>query len=111
MQLWVRFPNDGSVVALVDAAEDCPFVRDPQTGSFVLGTFTPGVAYPRLRPQLDAFLAVYGTGNLARAAAMHEELDRLALVASDAGGRSYELWNIVFQDGGLLFNARPKPPT
>jgi hypothetical protein len=42
---------------------------------------------------------------------MHEELDRLALVASDAGGRSYELWNIVFQDGGLLFNARPKPPT
>ena len=111
MQLWVRFPNDDGVVALVEADEDCPFARDPRTGSFVTGTFTPDVAFPRLRQQLDAFLVVYRTGDLARASGLHEELDRLGLLATDISGRSYELWNIVFQDGGLLFNARPELST
>lgn len=109
MHLSVRFP-DGGLVAEVEARSDCPFAEDPATGSFVLGSFTQGPAFPRLRVKLDAFLAVFDTDSLAYASALHEEIDRLGLVATDPAGRTYRVWNVLFQEGGLLFQADPSEP-
>jgi hypothetical protein len=94
-------------VADVRAEPSCPFAQDPQSGSFVMGSFAPGPEFPRLRVRLDAFLAVYDSGDLAGASALHEEIDDLGLRAVDSLGRTYRVWNVNFQEGGLLFNADP----
>jgi hypothetical protein len=103
MKLLVRMP-DGELVAEVLVDPDCPFGRSP-ADSFVIGQFVPGPAFPRLRKHLDAFHAEYDTGDSAAASALHEEIDRLGLVAVDEHGKAYRIWNVVFQQKGLLFCA------
>lgn len=76
-------------------------------GSFVVGSFVAGPAFQSVREKLDAFLAVFETGNISEASDLHDELDRLGLVATDSSGSTYQLSNINFQEGGLLFNANP----
>jgi hypothetical protein len=107
MRLSVRFP-DGELVAEVQAEPECPFAQDPESGSFVLGLFTPGSAFSRIRVDLDAFLAAFDTGDLSLASRLHEEIDSLGLVATDSAGRAYRVWNVLFQEGGLLFQADPQ---
>lgn len=106
MLLCVRFP-DGQLVAEVQADPSCPFAQDPQSGSFVLGSFKAGPAFPMLRARLDEFLAVFNTGDLPTASAVHEQIDGLGLRAVDPSGTMYRVWNVNFQEGGLLFNAEP----
>jgi hypothetical protein len=106
MDLDVRFP-DGGLVASVCAEPSCPFAQDPMRGSFVMGAFTPGPDFQRLRPHLEAFLSLFDSGDLARAADLHDEIDRLDLRATDSLGRTYRVRNVVFQIGGLLFQADP----
>jgi hypothetical protein len=106
MRLRVQFP-DGGLVADVRAQPSCPFAKNPESGSFVVGSFLPGPEFPRLQARLDAFLGVYGSGDLARASALHEAIDELGLRAVDSLGRTYRVWNVNFQEGGLLFNAEP----
>lgn len=107
MHLSVRFPN-GELVAEVQVAPDCPFAQDPEGGSFVLGSFAPGSAFPRISVALAAFLAAFDAGDVSLASRLHEELDRFGLVASDLDGRSYRVSNVNFQRGGLLFQADPQ---
>ena len=106
MDLSVRFP-DGELVAEVRPNPECPFAQDPESGSFVLGSFTPGPAFSRIRVALAAFLAAFDAGDLSLASRLHEEIDSLGLVATDSAGRAYRVWNVNFQEGGLLFNADP----
>ena len=70
MHLSVRFP-DGENVAEVYAGSECPFAQDPESGSFVLGSFTPGSAFSRIRVELDAFLAALQNGDLSLASRLH----------------------------------------
>jgi hypothetical protein len=70
-------------------------------------TFVAGPAFHHVRAKLDAFLAVFETGNTAEASHLHERLDRLDLVATDSSGSAYQVSNVNFQQGGLLFNANP----
>jgi hypothetical protein len=72
-----------------------------------MGSFTPGPGFPRLRARLDAFLALFEGGDLAGASGLHEEIDDLGLRAVDSLGRTYRVWNVNFQEGGLLFQADP----
>src|SRR5262245_23160079 len=105
MRLSVRFP-DGGLVAEVLVQPDSIFAQDPERETFVVGSFTPGPAFPRVRVKLDAFQAVFDAGDLVRASALHEDIDRLDLRATDSEGRAFEVVNVVFQEGGLLFCAR-----
>jgi hypothetical protein len=102
MRLLVKYP-DGELVAEVLVHHD--FDWDPGGAGFVSGDFVEGPAFLRLRRMLDAFLAAYNTGDLQRASQLHEEIDRLGLVAIDPSGKSYRVSNVNFQRGGLLFSA------
>jgi hypothetical protein len=104
MRLLVSYP-DGELVAEVAVRHDSHW--DPDGLSFILGEFAEGPGFARLRPMLDAFLATFNSGDLERAYELHEEIDRLGLVATDPAGKSYRLTNVIFQRGGLLFNAAP----
>src|SRR5687767_14581377 len=115
MKLLVRMP-DGDLVAEVQVDPDCPFAKST-ADSVVIGQFVSGPAFRRLRRHLDAFHAEYNTGDSAAASALHEEIDQLGLVAVDEHGQAYRIWNVVFQQNGLLFCAgvveegRRTPPT
>ena len=99
--------NDrGLLVADVEVDPDCPFAREPgDAPGFVSGTFTAGPAFVHIQTQLDAFNKVYATGNLAKAASLHEEIDQMNMVARDEDGQTYRVFNVYFQQGGTLFAA------
>jgi hypothetical protein len=102
--LEVALP-DGTPVAVAIASEASPFVVDG--GGHVIGDFVPRPGFEQVRPRLDQFLSTYATGSAEAASAAHEAVDSLGLVAMDLLGATYMLSNVVFNRGGLLFNAHP----
>jgi hypothetical protein len=96
----------GKLVANVEVDPQCPFARAPgEPPGFVFGTFSAGPGFPRIRGLLDTFTAVYETGNVAAAAALHDEIDRINMVATGEDGQAYRVFNVYFQQGGNLFTA------
>jgi hypothetical protein len=94
------------MVAEVQVDPDCPFTARPgDLPDFVMGSFTAGEAFGSLRTMLDAFEAVYVTGDREKAGTLHEEIDRLGLIAVDDVGRRYRVSNVYFSRHGLLFSA------
>ena len=69
-----------------------------------------GPAFPSIKAALETFQAAYDSGDLARAASLHEDIDRLNLTAIDSTGREHRVFNVYFQKGGLLFAAFRAPP-
>jgi hypothetical protein len=101
--------STGVLVATVAVDETCPFARDSGNGpGFVTGELEAGPAFPGVKPILDRFNEAYDSGDLARAAAIHETIDQLELVATDQFGRQYRVFNVYFHDRGLLFAAIPR---
>jgi hypothetical protein len=97
--------ENGQVVAEVDTGSDFDPAPDGPCFVPVIGHFERGPAFPRVQAMLDRFTEVYQTGNLERAHAVHEELDRLGLRAKNSDGRVYQVCVIYFQQDALLFTA------
>ena len=105
MQLSVT-DQGGVLVAYVNVHPDCPFAREPgEPPGFVFGTFTRGPGFADVQTRLHTFNQVYATGNVAEAASLHEDIDRLNLIATDENGLSYRVFNVYFEQGGNLFAA------
>src|SRR5688572_24647067 len=105
MRLTVTFP-DGALVADVVVEPDCPFAREPgEPPGFVVGNFAAGPAFPRVRDMLDVFNSVFASGDLVRASELHEQMDRLGLIATGLDGQVFQVSVVYFQAGGLLFAA------
>ena len=96
--LRVTWP-DGSMLAEVTVSRDC----DPLHTSHVMGSFTRGPGFVRLAPMLDEMKRRWRERDAAAALLRSEELDALGITATDELGRSYEVFNVHFDEQGLLF--------
>jgi len=92
----------GEIVAHVSVRE--PFEADTR---HVIGTFVPGPAFAQLQAPLAEFQELYAK-DLEKAALFDDKLDALGLAASDETGRRYNVYNIQFQNDGLLFSVTPR---
>lgn len=112
MRLTVTDPT-GAVVASVETPSRFGRASDGQVFVHVVGHFEPGPAFGKIRPMLDRFESAYASGNLEHAAALHGEIDRLGLLATDSEGNEYVVFDVYFQQDALLFAAcsPPSAPT
>jgi hypothetical protein len=92
----------GEIVAHVSTRE--PFDADTP---HVFGAFVPGPAFAQLQAPLAEFQELF-TKDFEKAALFHDKLDELGLGASDETGRRYNVYNIQFQNDGLLFSVSPR---
>jgi hypothetical protein len=92
----------GEIVAHVSTRK--PFDVDTP---HVIGAFVPGPAFAQLQAPLAEFQELF-TKDFEKAALFHEKLDELGLGASDEAGRRYNVYNIQFQNNGLLFSVSPR---
>jgi hypothetical protein len=70
----------------------------------VVGTFTRGPGFDRLRPHLDEMNRLWGERGSGAAFRVSEEMDGLGIMATDEFGRAYDVFNVVFDEHGLLFS-------
>lgn len=92
----------GQIVAHVSTRES--FDADTP---HVIGTFVPGPAFAQLQAPLAEFQELFAK-DFEKAALFHDKLDELGLAASDETGRRYKVYNIQFQNDGLLFSVSPR---
>ena len=71
----------------------------------VIGRYSAGPGFARIGPLIEAFRQVFAAGDVERALAMSNEVDRLGLWAKDPANRRFRLSNLQFQQGALLFFA------
>jgi hypothetical protein len=93
----------GVVVAGVDTASLLHPTSDGSVFAHVVGRFEPGPGFARIRSMLERFDKVYRTGDLERASAVHQEIDRLEMQATDSQGNRYHVFNVYLQQDALLF--------
>ena len=94
--------RQGEIVAHVSTRE--PFDADTP---HVIGAFVPGPAFAQLQAPLTEFQRLF-TQDFEKAALFHDNIDALGLGASDETGRRYNVYNIQFQNKGLLFSVTPR---
>jgi hypothetical protein len=106
MRLSVYYEN-GELVADADLDPAHPLHELPNGSLYghVIGRFTPGPGFRRLEPMLDAFKDTFKAGDIERALAMSDDVDALGFWATDPAGRRFEVSNVQFNQGGLLFFA------
>lgn len=107
MQLSV-LDRSGCLVATVGVAESPDALKPGDPEGAVFGTFERGTAFPIVAAALARFRAAYDSGDLEHAAALHEGIDSFGLKAVDSFGRRYVVFNVNFQEGGLLFCVAPE---
>lgn len=90
---------DGSVIADVAVSPEC----DPLHTTLVLGTFTRGPGFERLTPHLDEISRRWRAREHDAAFRVSEEMDGFGITATDELGRVYDVFNIAFDEHGLLF--------
>jgi hypothetical protein len=96
----------GALVATVDVAPDCPFARAPgEPPGFVLGTFRCGPAFGALDAILERIRRAFASGDPIAAATLQDGVDELGLTATDDSGQKFRVFNVCFQENGLLFAA------
>ena len=101
------FDEEGVVVAEGRGKRDPP-LHEGEDGSavgFVIGRYVAGPGFARIGPMIDAFRQVFAAGDVDRALAMSNEVDRVGLWAKDSANRRFHLSNLHFQQGALLFFA------
>lgn len=94
--------RQGEIVAHVSTR--APFDADTP---HVIGAFVPGPAFAQLRAPLAEFQHLF-TKDFEKAALFHDQIDEFGLRASDEAGRRYNVYNIQFQNDGLLFSVSPR---
>ena len=110
VHLSVWLPS-GDLVAEVSVRPDCDFaLHTGEPPGFVEGTFTRGPAFPTIAAMLHRFNTVFESGTIADASAVHDLIDDVGMVATDAGGNVFKVSAVYFQEGGLLFSACRQPP-
>src|SRR5215510_685739 len=101
--------QDGRIVAVVEVHERATEPDSPH----IWGQFTPGPGFAEVRAALSEFEKVYATGDLQRASEAHTRIDRMNLIATSDDGTRYSVYNVYFQESGLLFSvskqAAPSP--
>lgn len=105
MALTVR-DQEGLVVANVRVDPAHPLTRDTV---HVVGSFTAGPGFGRVKSMIEEFENVYASEDLERAQASHELIDRMMLVATDEDGTTYKVSSVYFRDNGLLFSVARHP--
>lgn len=93
----------GSLVASVVTAAPLDIGPDGSVVAHVVGHFEPGPGFAAVRTILDRFEAAYAQGDLARSLALHDDIDRLKLRATDSAGRTHAVSNVYFRQDALLF--------
>lgn len=101
--MTVAWP-DGSTIAEVDVNA----TSDPIALGHVLGTFRCGPGFARLVPYLEEVRSLHEAGDLEGAFRASKLMDGLDILAVDELGRRYDVYNLVFAEGGLLFAVAPK---
>lgn len=94
---------DGALIARVVVDPKCL----PLETSHVVGTFEAGPGFERLAPGLEAVQRARASGQEAAAFEASRDLDDLGVTATDAIGRGYAVFDLVFDEGGLLFCIAP----
>jgi hypothetical protein len=104
MKLTVH-DHEGALLAEVDVDPRC--AADPDF-VHIVGRFSPGPEFGRVKSMIDEFEKVYATGDRG-ASHKHEQIDRLGLVATSGDSVRYAVFNVYFRDGDLLFSVSREP--
>jgi hypothetical protein len=98
--------GSGQLVGEVSPDPSCfPCNANGAEVGHVYGDFVAGPGFERIRKILDRFYPAYESGDLDQARSIHDEIDRIGLVAEDSDGRRYFVCNLYQQDRRLMFFA------